>query len=107
MVEAHRGGSGGLASIADPLRLSTHRGTGESESRLFCTNLPVFDISTLEARTTPTSWREREYCRAAAMTFIGLLPLADYSFRIVAAVNDEICVATCTRFPLPGAIQRK
>jgi hypothetical protein len=24
-----------------------------------------------------------------------------------AAVNDEICVATCTRFPLPGAIQRK
>ena len=24
-----------------------------------------------------------------------------------AAVNGEICVPACTRFPLPGAIQRK
>ena len=74
-------------------------------------DLPVFDISTLEARTMPTSWREREYCRAAAMTFIGLLPACRLFVQnrrtSCAAVNDEICVATCTRFPLPGAIQRK
>jgi hypothetical protein len=46
-------------------------------------DLPVFDISTLEARTMPTSWREREYCRAAAMTFIGLLPACRLFVRIV------------------------
>jgi hypothetical protein len=31
----------------------------------------------------PTSWREREYCRAAAMTFIGLLPACRLFVRIV------------------------